>query len=62
MKPYLKCIQEIFLHHSWHPNHHAVLHIHKSLLRYGPMHDWWMLSFERIIGVLQKNKHELQDR
>ncbi|KAG2048976.1 hypothetical protein BDR06DRAFT_975564 [Suillus hirtellus] len=25
-----------------------------SLLRYGPMHGWWMFPFERVIGGLQK--------
>ncbi|KAG0707171.1 hypothetical protein DFH29DRAFT_797095 [Suillus ampliporus] len=54
MKAYLKCIQAIFPHHSWCPNHHAALHIPEFLLRYGPMHSWWMFLFERIIGALQK--------
>jgi hypothetical protein len=54
MKAYLECIREIFLHHLWHPNHHTALHIPKFLLRYGPMHGWWMFLFERIIGALQK--------
>lgn len=54
MRAYLECIQEIFPHHSWRPNHHAALHIREFLLRYGPMHGWWMFPFERIIGALQK--------
>ncbi|KIJ09587.1 hypothetical protein PAXINDRAFT_87272, partial [Paxillus involutus ATCC 200175] len=35
-------------------NHHASLHMNEFLLRYGPMHGWWMFPFERIIGTLQK--------
>ncbi|KAG2752860.1 hypothetical protein P692DRAFT_201693907, partial [Suillus brevipes Sb2] len=54
MRAYLECIREIFPHHSWRPNHHAALHIREFLLRYGPMHGWWMFPFERIIGALQK--------
>ncbi|KAG2065538.1 hypothetical protein BDR04DRAFT_1032543, partial [Suillus decipiens] len=54
MKAYLECIRGIFPHHSWRPNHHATLHICEFLLRYGPMHGWWMFPFERIIGALQK--------
>ncbi|KAG1844677.1 hypothetical protein F4604DRAFT_1596005 [Suillus subluteus] len=54
MKAYLECVKGIFPHHSWHPNHHATLHIREFLLRYGPMHGWWMFPFERIIGALQK--------
>ncbi|KAG1853463.1 hypothetical protein DFJ58DRAFT_841643 [Suillus subalutaceus] len=54
MRAYLECTQEIFPRHSWRPNHHAALHIREFLLRYGPMHNWWMFLFERIIGALQK--------
>ncbi|KAG2365899.1 hypothetical protein BDR07DRAFT_1275838, partial [Suillus spraguei] len=53
MRAYLKCTQEIFLCHSWHPNHHAALHIREFLYIYGPMHGWWMFPFERIISALQ---------
>ncbi|KIK34539.1 hypothetical protein CY34DRAFT_26833 [Suillus luteus UH-Slu-Lm8-n1] len=53
-RAYPEHIQEIFPHHLWHPNCHAALHIRKFLLRYGPMHGWWMFPFERIIGALQK--------
>jgi hypothetical protein len=54
MKAYLESIQDVFPEHSWRPNHHACLHLHEFLLRYGPMHGWWMFPFERIIGGLQK--------
>lgn len=54
MKAYLECIRDVFPGHSFRPNHHACLHIDEFLLRYGPMHGWWMFPFERIIGGLQK--------
>ncbi|KAG1863245.1 hypothetical protein DFJ58DRAFT_715176 [Suillus subalutaceus] len=54
MKAYLECIRDIFPSHSFRPNHHSCLHLHEFLLRYGPMHGWWMFPFERIIGGLQK--------
>ncbi|KAG2073508.1 hypothetical protein BDR04DRAFT_1010610 [Suillus decipiens] len=54
MKAYLECIRDVFPGHSFCPNHHACLHIDEFLLRYGPMHGWWMFPFERIIGGLQK--------
>ncbi|KAG2740871.1 hypothetical protein P692DRAFT_201686852, partial [Suillus brevipes Sb2] len=54
MKAYLESIRDVFPGHSLRPNHHACLHLHEFLLRYGPMHGWWMFPFERIIGVLQK--------
>jgi hypothetical protein len=54
MKAYLACLQDNFPGVSWRPNHHASLHMNDFLLRYGPMHGWWMFPFERIIGALQK--------
>ncbi|KAF8837229.1 hypothetical protein BDN67DRAFT_877041, partial [Paxillus ammoniavirescens] len=54
MKAYLTCLQDAFPGLSWRPNHHASLHMNEFLLRYGPMHRWWMFPFERIIGTLQK--------
>ncbi|KAH7890274.1 hypothetical protein F5I97DRAFT_1799891, partial [Phlebopus sp. FC_14] len=54
MTVYLGCLKEIFLELKWHPNHHAALHINEFPLQYGLMHRWWMFSFKRIIGVLQK--------
>jgi hypothetical protein len=54
MNAYLECIRDVFPGHSFRPNHHACLHLHEFLLRYGPMHGWWMFPFERIIGGLQK--------
>ncbi|KAG1758760.1 hypothetical protein EDD22DRAFT_849772 [Suillus occidentalis] len=49
--------------HSLCPNHHACLHLHEFLLRYRPMHGWWMFPFERIIGVLQKTNmnHKIRE-
>ncbi|KIJ09586.1 hypothetical protein PAXINDRAFT_22496, partial [Paxillus involutus ATCC 200175] len=54
MKAYLTCLQDTFPGLSWRLNHHASLHMNEFLLRYGPMHGWWMFPFERIIGTLQK--------
>lgn len=54
MMTYLECIQDLFPSYSFRPNHHACLHLYEFLLRYGPMHGWWMFPFERIIGGLQK--------
>lgn len=54
MKAYLECIHNTVPGHSFQPNHHACLHLHEFLLRYGPMHGWWMFPFERVIRGLQK--------
>ncbi|KAG2054412.1 hypothetical protein BDR06DRAFT_855028, partial [Suillus hirtellus] len=51
---YLKCIRDVFPGYSFRPNHHACLHLHEFLLRYEPMHGWWMFPFEWIIDGLQK--------
>ena len=56
MRNYVECVREIFLNIVWRPNHHAALHVHEFLLKYGPMHSWWMFPFKRIIGKLQKTK------
>ena len=56
MRDYVECVREIFPNIVWRPNHHAALHVHEFLLKYGPMHGWWMFPFERIIGKLQKTK------
>ena len=56
MQAYLECVKEIFLYITWRPNHHAVLHIHEFLLRYGPIHGCWMFPFKWIIGTLQKTR------
>lgn len=64
MRAYLECVKDIFPDITLRPNHHAALHIHEFLLRYGPMHGWWMFPFERIIGTLQKTKtnHKIGER
>ena len=56
MRAYLECVKDIFPDITLRPNHHAALHIHEFLLRYGPMHGWWMFPFEQIIRTLQKTK------
>ncbi|KDN35245.1 hypothetical protein RSAG8_11730, partial [Rhizoctonia solani AG-8 WAC10335] len=43
-----------------HPNHHASTHIAKQLLRYGPMHQIWTYSGERLNFTLKNtnnNRH-----
>ncbi|EIW78102.1 hypothetical protein CONPUDRAFT_60560 [Coniophora puteana RWD-64-598 SS2] len=54
MQAYLRFIAQALPRYSWRPNHHASLHIGEFLLRYGPMHGWWMFPFERLIGILQQ--------
>lgn len=52
MTLYLTAIRD--MGHVMKPNHHAALHIPDFLLRYGPVHGWWMYPFERVIGILQQ--------
>ncbi|EIW74263.1 hypothetical protein CONPUDRAFT_18057, partial [Coniophora puteana RWD-64-598 SS2] len=54
MQAYLRFVAQALPHYSFRPNHHASLHIGEFLLRYGPMHGWWMFPFERLIGILQQ--------
>ena len=52
---YLTTLKELYPTLSWHPKHHAVLHIGSFLILFGLMHGWWMYVFERIIGILQRS-------
>ncbi|KLO04254.1 hypothetical protein SCHPADRAFT_805036, partial [Schizopora paradoxa] len=52
---YLKSLLEIDPSLRLHPNHHNALHLGDGLLRFGPMHGWWMFPFERVIGNLQRS-------
>ena len=61
MHNHVNYIKKIFLNIVWSPNHHAALHVHKFLLKYGPMYSWWMLSFKQIIRKLQKTKNKPQN-
>jgi hypothetical protein len=54
MQAYLNSLIELYPNIRLRPSHHAALHIGPFLLRFGPMHGWWMFPFERIIGTLQK--------
>lgn len=54
MEGYLKTLIELYPTIDLRPSHHAALHIGECLLRFGPMHGWWMFPFERVIGHLQK--------
>ena len=56
MMAYLKTLRELCPTMDLHPVHHNALHIPEFLLRFGPMHGWWMFPFERLIGILQKIK------
>ena len=61
MEVYLQSLADLYLQMHFCPNHHAALHIDVFLLRFGPMHGWWMFLFERIIRNLQniKTNHKL---
>ena len=56
MMAYLTTLRELCPNMDLHPVHHNALHIPEFLLRFGPMHGWWMFPFERLIGILQKIK------
>lgn len=54
MEKYLQSLRTLRPDLTLHPNHHNALHIGENLLRYGPMHGFWMFPFERVIGKLQQ--------
>jgi hypothetical protein len=54
MHAYLESLLHLYPSITLRPNHHAALHIGALLMRYGPVHGWWMFPFERVIGALQK--------
>lgn len=54
MRAYLMSILELFPKKRLKPNHYAALRLGEFLLRFGPVHGWWMFPFERLIGVLQQ--------
>lgn len=53
MHTYLSDILKLKPGLSLVPNHHNALHLGDFLVRFGPVHGWWMFPFERLIGVLQ---------
>jgi hypothetical protein len=54
MRAYLKSLRDLFPEMKLRPNHHNALYLGEFLLRFGPVHGWWMFPFERLIGLLQK--------
>ncbi|PPQ74877.1 hypothetical protein CVT26_011473 [Gymnopilus dilepis] len=54
MLDYLNGIQRLFPGYRLKPNHHMAIHIHRYLLLFGPVHSWWALPFERLVGSLQR--------
>ena len=54
MVAYLSILKKLYPTLAWHPNHHATLYIGAFLLLFGPMHGWWMFTYEQVIGLLQK--------
>jgi len=54
MQAYLTTLRDLFPHTDLRTSHHNALFIGEMLLRFGPIHGWWMFPFERIIGLLQQ--------
>jgi hypothetical protein len=54
MQAYLSSLRALFPHTDLRTSHHNALFIGEMLLRFGPIHGWWMFPFERIIGLLQQ--------
>jgi hypothetical protein len=54
MVAYLRLLLELYPNIQFRPNHHTALHIGPLLMKFGPVHSWWMFPFERVIGILQK--------
>jgi hypothetical protein len=54
MRAYVKSLRDLFPEMKLRPNHHNALYLGELLLRFGPVHGWWMFPFERLIGLLQK--------
>lgn len=54
MRAYLASLRDLFPDRDLGTNHHNALFIGEMLLRFGPVHGWWMFPFERVIGLLQQ--------
>jgi len=39
------------------PSYHTTFHLYDFLLALGPVRSWWCFPFERLIGKLQRMKH-----
>jgi hypothetical protein len=59
MKEYYDLLKQ--LGQDFVPNHHFALHLPEMLMRFGPMHNWWMFPFERLIYSLQKVKKNCKE-
>ncbi|KAJ7675580.1 hypothetical protein DFH06DRAFT_977215 [Mycena polygramma] len=46
--------------HPHRPNVHVAFHIYDFLLLFGPIVSWWCFPFERLIGIIQRIKHNDQ--
>jgi len=53
MREYLTSVINLFPDKKLKPNHYAALRLGEFLLRFGPVHGWWMFPYERLIGNLQ---------
>jgi len=54
MRAYLASLRDLFPNTDLRTTHHNALFIGEMLLRFGPVHGWWMFPFERVIGLLQQ--------
>jgi len=54
MCAYLANLRNLFPNKDLCTSHHTALFIGEMLLRFGPIHRWWMFPFERVIGLLQQ--------
>ena len=54
MRAYLASLRDLFPNTDLRTSHHNALFIGEMLLRFGPVHGWWMFPFERVIGLLQQ--------
>ena len=54
MRAYLASLRDLFPGTDLRTSHHNALFIGEMLLRFGPVHGWWMFPFERVIGLLQQ--------
>ena len=54
-------VQNIYREHTITPNMHMHCHLKEVILDYGPVHSFWLFSFERFNGILgnqpNNNKH-----
>jgi hypothetical protein len=44
-----------------HINHHSSMHYFDQIKRFGPVYAWWLFTFERFNGILERIKHNCHD-